>query len=80
MTAADTLRDRAKILGWDTHCDHSGDTFLRGENMVTVGYRRDGTVDNAKRYHFFTINNVVFAEEAVRDKRQKVVGWFAEYS
>jgi len=80
MTAADILRDNAAVLGWERHHDRAGDTFLRGENMVTVNYRRDGSVDNAKRYQFFTINNVVFAEEAVRDKRQKVVGWFAEFS
>lgn len=76
-TAATDIRTHAKMFGWNTHTDpHHGDTFIHGEHMVAVNYRRDGTIDTAKRYSFWNINDLRLQEVAPeKHKKTAVLAW-----
>lgn len=76
--AVGEIREKADMFGWQAHTDErrNEDTFIHGQHMVTVDYRRDGTVDEGYRYVFFSIKNPKLVERTgVRDKKSDVVGW-----
>jgi len=78
MTAAPEVRDLARTFGWQIHIDERRheDTFVHGQHMVTVDYRRDGTVDRGYRYVFNTITRPQFQERTgVRNKKSAVLSW-----
>lgn len=80
MTAALEIRDRAQLFGWETHVDENRkeDTFIHGEHMITVRYRRDWTVDCGQRYVFYKITDPQLQEfTPVRSKKSAVVAWLA---
>lgn len=80
MTAVKEIRDHAKLFGWTVHADDHRleDTFVHGEHMVAVNYRKDGTVDQGTRYVFYRITDPQLQEHAAgRNKKSRVVSWLA---
>lgn len=76
MSTALDIRGRAQMFNWDTHTDRHGDTFIHGENMITVDYRRDGAVDVGKRYRFFKITEPRLQETTpAQGKKSTVMTW-----
>ena len=78
MSATREIRDLAATFGWEAHTDDSRhqDTFLHGEHMIAVDYRRDGSVQDAKRYEFASIMNPRLRESTRgQDKKGDVERW-----
>jgi hypothetical protein len=78
VIAAADIRNHADMFGWDAHIDNRRleDTFVHGQHMVTVDYRRDGTVDRAYRYVFNRITHPKLQEATgARNKKSAVVAW-----
>lgn len=77
-STAEEVRHTAHLLGWTVNTDRNEDTFVYGSNMLQVEYRRDGSIELAKRYTFFKIDDVQFEEATPpRNKKEKVLAWLA---
>lgn len=88
MTAIAEIREKATLYGWD-HREAPGreDVFLRGNNIVYVRYRRDGSVDLGERYSFLTVahyrdipwwDRVPSDEQTPNNKKKETVfSWLA---
>lgn len=82
MSAKGDIRAHAEMFNWQSHLDRQrqADTFVRGANMVTVNYRRDGTVEEAYRYEFYKVDSPQLRETAGnRHKWSRVVAWLVQY-
>lgn len=81
MTAAVEIRQHATMFGWEAHIDERRheDTFVHGEHMVAVNYRRDGTVDEGSRFVFHRITDVKLQERTGhRHKKTAVLQWLVK--
>lgn len=83
MTSDAEIRETAEILGWKVSATQvRKDTFLLGQHMIAVDYKRDGSVDQAARYLFYRINDLHLEETLIggRYKKAKVIGWLARFA
>jgi len=81
MNAIEEIRNLALMFQWESHTDNSRrqDTFIHGQHMVTVDYRRDGAVNQAQRYEFASIKHPKLCESAYgRDKKSDVRYWLVK--
>lgn len=80
MTAKEDIRHHARLFDWKCHHERQADTFVHGSSMVTVDYRRDGSVDQANRYEFYKVTNPELQESTgPRHKWSRVVAWLVNY-
>lgn len=80
MSAAEEIRQRAELFGWEQRrSQDQHDVLIRGDAVVDVLYRGDGSVHSATLYQFFSIDNL-HERERTRDAHKKttVIAWLAE--
>ena len=79
MTTRDTVRDRATMFGWAiSSTTFHGTNYVRGDKCIQVDYSSTGHITEAKRYRFFTMNDLQLEEHARnRNKKAEVLAWLA---
>jgi hypothetical protein len=89
MSAADEIRKKAKLFGWDYH-EGIGreDVFIHGNHIVYVRYRRGGVVDIGERFTYQTVarhRDIPWWDRSPADdrtperhKKETVFSWLAE--
>lgn len=78
MTATQELRDLARMFSWSAHVDEArhSDTFICGQHMVAVDYRRDGAVEVGRRYEFASVKDLRLRElTGSRNRKDDVRNW-----
>lgn len=79
MTTREDVRETAALFSWEVNPQNEHDILLHGENMIDVLYDRDGSVNTAERFHFFSINDLHLIERATgQSKKAQVISWLAE--
>ncbi|WP_133259209.1 hypothetical protein [Mycobacterium colombiense] len=70
------IREHAQMFHWDCHQEFRRDTLVCGQHMVAIDYRRDGTIEEGRRYTFQKITDVKLQERTgPRHKRATIVSW-----
>lgn len=82
MSARSIIRSTAAILSWtQTTSKDDHDVLTRGDKMIDLLYRTDGSVQSGRLYSYFTIDNLHLTDEiysAESGKKEGVLAWLAE--
>lgn len=79
MTGMTEIREKAELFEWSLSSEYLHDVFLRGDDSIHVRYRRDGSVESADRYRFFSITDLHQTDSTPeKNKRTAVISWLAE--
>lgn len=79
MSAQVEIRSKAELFGWEQRdsCNVDEDIFIRGDQGVIVGYRRDGVIQSAVLYLWRGAAPVERERAPEKLKKPTVIAWLA---